>query len=90
MLSTAELVALAKKQAGDVTDYRLAKILGISHSTVSSYQNGRSKPENPVAMRLAELAGIDPVAAMAAVNIERATSDGDRQAWELILARCAH
>jgi len=90
MLSTTELIDLAKRKAGDVTDYRLSKLLGVPPSTVSNYRIGRSMPANPIAMRLAEIAGVDPVEAMAAVNLERATTDGERRAWELILARCTH
>jgi len=90
MLSTAQLLTLAKAKAGDVTDYRLAKLIGVPHSTISSYRNGNSKPANPIAMRLAELAGTDPVETIAAVNIERASTDDDRRVWELILSRCTH
>ena len=90
MLSTVELNERAKARAGNVTDYRLAKLLGVPPSTVCNYLKGRSLPANPITMRLAELAGIDPVEAMAAVNIERASTDEDRAAWELILARCTH
>lgn len=90
MLSTVELLSLAKKKAGDVTDYRLSKLLGVPPSTVSSYRVGRSMPANSIAMRLAEIAGVDPVEAMAAVNIERASTDEERKAWEMILDRCTH
>lgn len=90
MLSTVELIKRAKARAGDVTDYRLAKMLDVPPSTVCNYQKGRSLPANPIAMRLAEIAGVDPVEALASVNIERATTAEDRAAWELILSRCAH
>lgn len=90
MLSTVELIERAKARAGNVTDYRLAKMIGVPSSTICNYQHGRSKPANPIAMRLAEIAGVDPVAAIAAVNIERTNSDDDRRVWELILSRCAH
>lgn len=87
MLSTIELLDLAKKRQGDVTDYRISKLLGLTPTRISNYRVGRSRPENPVAMRLAELAGVDPVEAVAAVNIERATTDEDRAVWEAILQR---
>jgi plasmid maintenance system antidote protein VapI len=89
MLSTTELLAQAKHLAGDVTDYRLAKLLGVPPATVSNYRVGRTKPANPIAMRLGELAGVDPAEAVAWVNIERAASDEDREFWEFMLGRVA-
>lgn len=90
MLSTIQLLDLAKQRAGNVTDYRLSKLLEISPQHVSNYRTGRTRPENSIAMRLAAIAGVDPVEAMAAVNIERATTEEERAAWRLILARCSH
>lgn len=40
-------------------------------------------------MRLGELAGVDPAAAVAYVNLERATSPEDREVWEIMLSRLA-
>lgn len=88
MLSTLELLDRAKTAAGNVSDYRLAQLLGVPQTTVSNYRTGRSRPENPISMRLAELCGLDPVEVVAAVNLERAKSEPDRELWGLILARC--
>lgn len=87
MLSTVELLDLARHHQGDVSDYRISQLLGLTPKHVSNYRVGRSRPENPIAMRLAELAGVDPVEAVAAVNIERATSPEQRAVWEAILQR---
>lgn len=87
MLSTVELLDLARHRQGDVSDYRIAKLLEVGQPTVSRYRQGQSQPTNPVTMRLAELAGVDPAEAVAWVNIERANSDEDRQVWEFMLQR---
>lgn len=87
MLSTIELLDLAKARAGDVSDYRIAKMLGVPPGTVSNYRVGRSRPENPIAMRLAELCGLDVVEVVAWVQLERAKSDLDRELWQLVLSR---
>ncbi|HEY0955930.1 MAG TPA: hypothetical protein VGE36_14295 [Roseateles sp.] len=87
MISTVELLDAARRHQGDVTDYRIAKILGVPQATVSNYRTGRTKPINSIAMRLAELAGFDPVEAMVAVNLERADTPEDREAWEMVMAR---
>lgn len=87
MFSTVELLDAARRHQGDVTDYRLAKLLGKPQATISNYRTGRTLPENPIAMRLAELAGVDPAAAVLAVNLERAKSEDERRVWEMLAAR---
>lgn len=87
MLSTVDLLDVAKHKQGDVSDYRLAKILGINPNAISNYRAGRSAPENPIAMRLAALCGLDPVEVVAWVNIERNKSEADREFWSLVLNR---
>lgn len=89
MLSTVQLLDLAKHRQGDVSDYRLAKLLEVDQATVSGYRNGKSQPKNPIAMRLGELCQLDPVEVMAWVNIERSSTPEDRAAWEIMLARVA-
>lgn len=89
MFSTAELLDLAKKRQGDVSDYRLAQLLKVKQPTMSRYRNGASQPENPVAMRLGELAGVDPYEAAALVNLERSTTPEDREFWTGMLQRVA-
>lgn len=89
MLKTVELIDLAKHRQGDVTDYRIAQLLGLKPQQISGYRHRGIGPSNPVAMRLGELAGVDPLAAVAAVNLERATSPEDREVWETMLARLA-
>lgn len=88
MFSTTDLLDRAKAAAGDVSDYRIAQLLGVPRATVSGYRRGVSRPENPIAMRLAELCGLDPVEVVASVNLERAKSETDRELWEMILQRC--
>jgi len=87
MFSTAELLDLAKERQGGVSDYRLAKLLEVEQATMSNYRTGRSQPKNPIAMRLAELCGLDPIDVVAWVNIERSSTPEDREIWNLILSR---
>lgn len=90
MFSTVDLLETAKHRQGDVSDYRLAKILGINPNAISNYRGGRSVPANPIAMRLGKLAGIDPLRAVAMVNLERASTDEEREVWEAILEAVCH
>lgn len=87
MLSTVELLDIARQRAGDVSDYRIAQLLKVKPNQISMYRNTATKPSNPVAMRLGELAGVDPAEAVALVNLERASSPEDREVWEIMLAR---
>lgn len=89
MLSTLDLLDRAKSATGGASDYRIAQLLGVTRGAVSNYRNGVTVPENPIAMRLADLCGLDPVEVVASVNLERAKSETDRELWEMILARCA-
>lgn len=90
MLSTLDLIELAKHKQGDVTDYRLSKLLGLKPQQISGYRNRGIGPSNPTAMRLGELAGIDPLKAVALVNLDRSTAPEDREVWEMMLSRLDH
>lgn len=87
MLSTVDLLEVAKHRQGDVTDYRLAKLLGLKPSHISNYRSGRTRPENSIAMRLAELCNLDAAQVIAWVNLERATTESDREVWQMLLTR---
>ena len=87
MLTTVEILDIARARQGGVSDYRIAQLLGLSPKNVSNYRVGRSTPVNPVAKRLGELAGIDPLEAVAMVNIERSSSKDEREVWEMMLSR---
>ncbi|OWQ83829.1 hypothetical protein CDN99_25525 [Roseateles aquatilis] len=87
MLSTNELLDLARERAGNVTDYRVAKLVGINPNAMYNYRKGLSIPESPVAMRLAEVAGVDPAVAVFALNVARARTEEEREFWSAQLRR---
>lgn len=87
MLSTIELLDLAKERQGGVTDYRISKLLGVSTQHVTHYRRNGVRPSNPIAMRLGELAGVDPVEAVIAVNLERASTDAELEVWRSLHER---
>lgn len=87
MLSSLDLIDLARHRQGDVSDYRISKLLGVSTAALSNYRTGRSSPANSIAVRLAELAGVDPAHALVSVNMERATTDEEREMWEKLALR---
>jgi plasmid maintenance system antidote protein VapI len=87
MLSTIDLLDLARAHQGGVSDYRVAQLLGIKPQHISTYRHTATKPSNPVAMRLAELCDLDPAEVITWVNLERSTTPADREVWEMMLER---
>lgn len=54
MLTTIELVDLAKKKTGSESDGQLARRLHLHRATVSQWRTGRSGPSDAVALSLAD------------------------------------
>ncbi len=86
-MTAQELLDAALKAQGLPSDYALAARLGITRAALSSYRTGRSRPDDGIARRLAELARLDPDAVMAAMAAERASTPELRAAWASIAAR---
>jgi transcriptional regulator with XRE-family HTH domain len=80
-MHTLNYLDAVKKRLGISSDYALAKALGISQQAVSNYRAGRSKMDDDVALTIAELLGINPLAVIAAANAERAKTDEARARW---------
>lgn len=87
-MNTGELLDLARSRQG-VSDYGLCKLLGVGTSTVSNYRNGRSHPDEDMAKRLAELAGLDPLLVVAWMQAERSRTEAGRATWRAIAERLA-
>lgn len=87
-MDTVQLLDLAKSRQG-VSDYGLARILGVGQSTLSNYRNGRSRPDDRMAVRLADLAQLDAGQVVAWLNAERAKDDESRRLWQGIAERLA-
>ncbi|QGZ37756.1 helix-turn-helix protein [Pseudoduganella flava] len=69
------------------SDYALAKRLGITQQAISNYRAGRSKMDDDVALTIAELLGVNPLAVIAAANAERAKTDEQRERWTGIMEK---
>jgi plasmid maintenance system antidote protein VapI len=88
MLTTQELLTRAKEAQGIPSNYRLARVLGVPENTVARWKTGKNRPEDSMAIILAEMAGIDPAEALASIAAERSTGTA-RAVWERI-AEQAH
>lgn len=79
MLTTQQLLDAAKSAQGAKSDYRLARLIGIGDNALYNYRHGRT-PDDSRAMRIAELAGIDPGYVLLCMAAERAKDDAQRAA----------
>lgn len=89
-MKTSDYIAVAKQRNGIQSDYALAKLLGTGSTTVASWNVGRSVPDTRFAVKLAELAAVDPLKVLAEIEIERAERKGAEDAasfWRDYLCR---
>ena len=75
------------------SDYALAKKLGVRPSHISNYRNGRSCPDDKMAVRLAKLLDIDPLEIVAVANYNRAVRTENpvgRRLWQRLFKLVAN
>lgn len=87
MFSIANLVERAKAGAGIDSDYRLAKVIGITHASVSTWRMGKSLPNEKVIEQLCALSGDDPGVIAAEIQAARSKSPEARNLWLKVAAR---
>lgn len=77
--------------AGGISDYRLAKLLGVAQTTISNYRTGNRQLDDAVAVKIAHMIGVDPAELLAEVAAERSKDEGARTHWLRLaaLARAA-
>ena len=78
------LLEAAKQQQGLTSDNQLALTLGITRMRLSDVRSGRKPMDEAEIFMLADLAGIDPRKAAAAVKLEREKNPAKRAYWEKI------
>lgn len=89
MSVTIELLDRLKASRGGVSDYRAAKILGVSQPTVSSWRTGVKSLSAEKVILICEILR-EPLAPwLLRWQIERAKCDKERQAWEAVAERLA-
>lgn len=86
-MNTLEYLQAVKTRLGIQSDYALAKALGITQPTVSGYRAGRSRIDDDVALRIAEILGKNPLEVIAAANAERSKSPEMREKWTHLMEK---
>lgn len=81
MTETQELLEAARAELGNVTDYRLAKVLEIPRQRMSEYVKGTENADAYACVRLAIVLNRDPLEVIAQVEAASARSQVKREFW---------
>lgn len=88
-MNTIEYLDAVKAARQITSDYALAKVLGITQSTISGYRAGRSRIDDDVALTVAEILGLHPLHVIASANAERAKTPEQRERWSGVMEKFA-
>ena len=86
-LNTPEYLDLVRAKLHLPSDYALQKPLGISKSLVSAYRTGKESLSDNLAIRVAELCGLDAAKVLLDAHIERSKTPEVRAAWMGIMEK---
>lgn len=89
MIDVSALIDRARLGAGGVTDYRLAKLIGVTPQTISGYRAGVRSPDGRAIVKLCELSGDDPHQVAAEIQATRAASQEEAELWRRVASRLA-
>jgi hypothetical protein len=89
MISVADLLDRAKAGGSIESDYRLAKVIGITHAAVSSYRMKKTMPDARVLEQLCALSGDDVAVVMAQIQAERERTPEGKNMWLMVAKRLA-
>lgn len=87
MFDVSAFLDRAKAGAGNVTDYRLAKMLGVTTAAVSLWRSGSRAPDGRSIVKLCELSRDDPDQVAAQIQVLRSASDEEAALWRRVASR---
>jgi transcriptional regulator with XRE-family HTH domain len=87
MNTSCDFLDAVKARHAIISDYKLAKLMGVGQQTISNYRNGRSTLDDSMVLRVAGLLEEDPAVMLAAVHAERAKRPEEKAAWRSIMER---
>ncbi len=87
MSLTLQYLDQAKVRLHLPSDYALSKKLGVTTSAISNYRSGRSRIDDDVALKVAQILGLNPLEVIAAANVERAKTDEMRDMWRGLMEK---
>jgi hypothetical protein len=87
MNTTCDFLDAIKSRHGVPSDYALAKLLGVTHQTISKYRVGKDFLGDSMAIQVAKLLEVDTAVILAAVHCERAKKPDEKAAWSAMLEK---
>jgi hypothetical protein len=81
MITSIEWISVLKSKVSVQSDYAIAKLLGVSSATLSSYRTRKTFLDKIVCNRIAFLIEIDPKYLYVSTHYERAQSPEEMQVW---------
>lgn len=87
MRTTLEFLDAIKARHGGLSDYALAKLLGVHQTTTSKYRTGRDFLGPETAETVAKLLDIDPAYILVCAHAERAKRESEKAIWQRIARR---
>lgn len=76
------LAAQDKAAGGTGSDYATAKRLGVATQMVSKWRSGRDQMSDAMAIRAAELLGVEPLRLIGDIRMERARDEREKKFWQ--------
>lgn len=80
-MNTTEYLDAAAKATKSLTDYQLAKRLGLSNARISDYRKGHRRPDEYACTRIAVALGVDPAIVIAEIAVEWEKNEERRRWW---------
>lgn len=69
------------------SDYKLALVMGVSHSALTNYRQGKTLPDARVIALICELTGDDAGLLLAQIEEQRAKTEQARGLWHQVVER---
>lgn len=89
MSVTRELLDALKATNGGLSDYRVAKLIGVPQQTITKYNNGERPLSPEKVLFICELIGFDGLDWLLKLYRERARCDSEKQALDALRSRAA-
>jgi hypothetical protein len=87
MFSVNDFLDRARAGAGNCTDYRLSKLIGVTTQAISAWRTGRTMPGDAQIIKLCAMSKDDPEHVAACIQSMRAANDDAADLWRRVAAR---
>ncbi|HZX30764.1 MAG TPA: DUF3693 domain-containing protein [Rhodocyclaceae bacterium] len=87
MKTTVEFLDEISSRSDGISDYAIAKQLGITRQSVSNYRTGKSHFDETTAYKAAKLLDLEPAYVLACSQAERAKTPEIQAVWKSVAER---